>query len=254
MLYNIYTHLYKLNYDYPLIIVGDTGNGKSMLALHLYELWNKVILNKEVTEENIKDISIDRHEWLKNFKTLEACDCNVFDEGITGLYSKEAMNSFARSLEKLYQVFRKKRYFTIILIPDFFMLTKFFRDHRARGLIHVNKRGEYKFYTKDRIRWINAYNENKVHKKLDCTKPFFESGFPDYKGVLRKPYDKKSMEGVDGILDEIIQDTKPKENPLNKRDKLIVSIYEKNGLNKTSELVNMSTRQISRIVNKVNGT
>lgn len=244
----VHHHLDKLDYDYPLIIVGDTGNGKSMLALHIYELYMKTLQKKPL---NIRDISVDRFLWVQNFQNLSRADCNIFDEGATGLYSKDSMNKFAKTLEKLYQVFRKKNFFSIILIPDFFMITKFFRDHRARGLIWVNKRGEFKFYSKRSIKYINAFNENKVHKRLNCVRATFTGSFPDYRGVLREPYDSMAQASVTKILNEVVDEfdpnqTKKKES---ERDAIINRMSDKGRSHQyIADELGLSRSRISQIV------
>jgi len=122
------------NFDYVLIITGDTGTGKSNYNLHLVESWQKLI-GKEVNEDLIKQINVDKLKWLKEFKEMEPLDINAFDEGAAGLGSKQFMETFSKSLEMLFQVVRYKRFFTVIIVPNFFRLNKFFREDRLRGLV-----------------------------------------------------------------------------------------------------------------------
>jgi len=51
MLLNVHEHL-KREWDYLLVIVGDTGTGKSKFALQLLETWYQVILKREVKPRN----------------------------------------------------------------------------------------------------------------------------------------------------------------------------------------------------------
>lgn len=200
---NIKYHLEIDKYDYPLIICGDTGTGKSSLLLHLIELWYRLILGETWSPDRIKHLKNTRSEWVKNFQTLKALDINANDEGADGITSKESMTKFGKDLQKLYMVFRKKFFFTIILIPDFFDLPLYFRK-RIRGVIYVDKRGHYKFYTMRGVKWINALNETKDFKSIDRARPHFEGYFPEYKGLLRKPYEDMALGSADKILQELI--------------------------------------------------
>jgi len=190
-------------FDYVLCISGDTGTGKSTLGLHIAEVWQKVI-NKDVDEGLIKQIHVVKIDWLKKFRNLEEFDISIFDEGATGLSSKSHMEKFSKSLEILFQVIRKKGFFTVLIIPNFFRLNKFFREDRLRGLFYVDKRGHYKYFTRERVVKLCAENENKTVKSLELVEPAFEGNYPDYDGVLKELYEKMKETGVDEVLDEVI--------------------------------------------------
>jgi len=183
---NIYYHMKEKNYDYPVVICGEPGSGKSMFSLHFYELWYRVILKQRVTPEHIKNINAERMEWLRNFKTLSEFDINIDDEAADGFSSKESMTRFGRDIEKLYKINRKKKFLTPLIVLDFFELPPFFRK-RARGVFWVYKQGRFKYYSKTGIKYLNAYNSsyNKI-KSMEVARPLFTGIFPDYRGTLRK--------------------------------------------------------------------
>tara|TARA_R100001530_G_scaffold136291_2_gene116252 strand:- start:2182 stop:3018 length:837 start_codon:yes stop_codon:yes gene_type:complete len=202
-LLDVYDHL-KADYDMCLIISGDTGSGKSMLALNILETWYKVILKKDFTPEMIDHVHTDFNSFVKKFKEMKEYDLSIMDEGSVQLDSKAHMEKMSRQITKLYNVFRCKKFFTIIILPSYFNLNKYFREHRLRGAIWVNKRGKYKLYTKKGVNWLNALNERRSLKNMNLAYPIHYSTFPDYKGILREPYERAKMEGVDKILDEVI--------------------------------------------------
>jgi len=142
MLLNVHEHL-KREWDYLLVIVGDTGTGKSKFALQLLETWYQVILKREVKPEMSKQVASDYSVWLDNFSRLKEYDINIYDEGATTLESRQHMTELSKDLTKLFNVFRSKKYFTVIILPSFFYLNKYFRENRLRGLIWINKRGQY---------------------------------------------------------------------------------------------------------------
>ena len=207
VLNNIYDGMKNDSYDCPFIISGNTGNGKSMLLLHIIELWYKVILKQKLSVTHIKHVQNTREGWIKNFKEIEAFDIGANDEGTNALMSKETMQRFNVMLNKLYNVFRKKLFFTIILIPDYFELPLWFRK-RVRGCIEVDKRGQFRYYTQTDLYYVNSLNENKLLKTMRRAKPHFSGIFPDYTGILRDPYDNMASISSDTIIDELITDTK----------------------------------------------
>ena len=208
LLHNVYSHL-KLNYDFLMVIVGDTGSGKSMFGLHLLEMWYKIVLQKgSVDPELIKNVNTDYKKWVRRFKDLDAYDMNIYDEGATALDSKDAMSKLSKDLSKLFNVFRSKRFFSVIILPSFFNLNKYFRENRLRCVVWVDKRGRAKFFDKKYgVKYLNAYNERRPVKDMNRARPFLIVNFPDYKGILREPYEKMKDQGVDDILDEVIERT-----------------------------------------------
>lgn len=202
-LHNIHNHL-KNDYDFLLVIVGDTGTGKSMFALQLLEAWYKLILQESFDEKRISQVNTSFVSWVKKFQDLREFDMNIYDEGSTSLDSKDAMSKLSKDLTKLFNVFRAKRFFSVIILPSFFNLNKYFREQRIRGLVHVPKRGRYRLFSKVGINYLNALNERRLVKNMYVASPIHSSVFPDYKGVLRSLYDKKKMSGVDGVLEEVV--------------------------------------------------
>lgn len=193
----------KKNYDYVMVVSGDTGVGKSMFVLHLLETWTKMI-GKEVNAELMNHINVEKTKWLENFRDFKEYDINIFDEGAKGLSSKQWNETFSKMLEQLFQVIRYKKFFTIIVVPNFFRLDKFFREDRLRGLIHINKRGHYKYFTRKRVVELTGRNDRLYVKNMNLVNALHTNIFPDYKGVMLKEYDKMKSEGVDKIIEETI--------------------------------------------------
>lgn len=204
MMYNIYYHMKQKNFDYPFVITGDPGLGKSMFSLHFYELWYRVILMREIDNKDMKNINSERILWLRNFKTLSAYEINLNDEGADGLSSDEAMTRFGRDIKKLYKINRKKKFLTPIIVLDYFELPPFFRK-RVRGCFWINKQGEYKYYSREGLRYLGLKNQigNPI-KSMQLAYPFITGNYPDYFGILREDYDEKSQYSADRILDEMI--------------------------------------------------
>lgn len=254
ILLNIWHHMEVDKYDYPLVICGGTGNGKSMFQLHLIELWYRVILQQKFTAEHIRYVKNTRKDWVNNFKLLKALDINSNDEGADGITSKEGMTRFGRDIQRLYMVIRKKLFFTPILIPDYFDLPLYFRK-RVRGCFYVPKKGQFKYYTMENLKWVNGLNEGREIKKMEVTHAFFSGTFPDYNGVLRKPYDDMSNISADVILDEIIRDIDDKSyNTVDEHYEVVKKMIEDGAKSKEiAETVGLSFRDLAKIRKKLKG-
>ena len=205
------------NFDYVLVVNGDTGTGKSMWVLHLVEAWQS-LLGKKIDANTIKQVNVEKMKWLEEFKVLKEYDINIFDEGAAGLGSKQYMEMFSKTLEMLFQVMRYKKFLSVIVVPNFFRLNKFFREDRLRGMVYIDRRGHYKFFTRKQIIKLSLMNEKKIIKNMDLITPLHNKNFPDYKGKLLKAYDAQKKEGVDNILNEVIEMNKPKETHKKKEE------------------------------------
>lgn len=245
---NIHYHMKKDKYDFPLVICGGTGNGKTMLQLHIIELWYRVVLQQEFTEQHIKHVQNTRKGWINNFKNLKEYDINSNDEGIDGISSKEGMTRFGKHIQRLYNVFRKKLYFTIILIPDYFDLPLYFRK-RIRGCIYVHKKGQFKYYTMENLKWVNALNETREMKKMEVSRCFFSGTFPDYQGAIRKAYDSMQFKATDNTIDEILMDIDDTSfNVVNMNYDQVVEMFKQGqSYKQIQEELGISSRDIAKI-------
>lgn len=203
ILFIIHYYMKEEKFDMPFCIVGGTGTGKSMLGLHIIELWYRVILKQKLSVSHIKHISNTRLDWVKSFQEFKPLDISCNDEATEGLMSKESMTKFGRDIQKLYNVFRKKLFFTILIIPDFFELPLWFRK-RVRAVLYIHHRGQFKFYTQHDLRYVNGYNEGKQLKYMERGRHTFFGSFPDYKGILRDPYENMSFTSADQIIKGIV--------------------------------------------------
>lgn len=204
---NIYEGMSVDNYDFPMVICGEVGNGKSMFVLHFIELWYRVVLRQRLTFQHIRHLQKTRDSWIANFKKVEKFDINANDEGTNSLMSKESMTKFNITLNKLYNVCRKKLIMTPILIPDYFELPTWYRK-RIRCAIEIDKRGFFNVYDKQSLSFANAFNMSKPIKTLKRVRPYLKGCFPDYMGVLRDPYDADESKSVDEILDHLVVESK----------------------------------------------
>lgn len=207
---NIYRNLQK-DYDYVLVVVGDAGVGKSRLVLQLLDTWYRAILKKPIHSKMISQVNTKFTDWVEQFAKLKQYDMNIFDEGVTGLASTDHMTKISKNITKLFDVMRSDRFFSIIVLPNFFKLNKTFREDRLRGLIYVTRRGKYKYYTKREINMINQYNETRKIKSIEGSPYAHTENFPDYKGIMLKAYLKNKDKGIEEVRDQVITESRMEE-------------------------------------------
>lgn len=187
-LFNVRKHLDK-DWDHFLVISGVTGAGKSIFMLNLIETWYKIIIEKDVNLDVMKNITGEIIEWCNNLIDLKDYDINIYDEGLLSMDTKDHMTKVQKEVKKIFNTVRSsKKLLNVIIVQDWFSLTKYFREHRASTLIHIDKRGHYKMFTKNGLKYLNGYNERRSVKSMTIAYPYHHSTFPDYHGLLRKPY------------------------------------------------------------------
>lgn len=181
----IHKHL-RRNYLYILVITGPPSEGKSTLA---QQIGNDLDANF-----TIDDICIDASEFNKRFYICPEYSCVIFDEGILGMFSRDAMNVGNRSLAKALMVARAKvKSLVIFCTPDYLSMDTTIREKLVNGLIVVPKRGEFHFYS------------GKAAKAIGKGKGF-KYGKPSFHGSFTKAlpfpeaYEAKKLGGVSRYL------------------------------------------------------
>ena len=178
-------------HDTVWIISGDEGFGKSNLLLDIVEEWG-LMTDRKYTIENI---GLTPQGWVRAISIAEPhIGIAPFDEAGDGLLSRDAMSDFNKDVIKMYTVIRGKGLFTILVLPSFWYLDKFFRMHRVKGLFHVYNRGRVAFWNKQQIKQIILRGED--HQDIWAAKPSIRDSFPRYDGYLKADYEKLKAEKI----------------------------------------------------------
>lgn len=205
--------------DTVYAVVGRERSGKSHFALNCVEY-----LNGEIA-----GVVIDKDELGKSLNSLKEGGIFQFDEAADGLYSKDAMNKWNRNLEKLFMVIGAKKLISFFIIPDFFLLSPYFRKHRIHGLFWVYKRGKVAFYGRHEIEKINFIHDKYKTNKISGARPLFYDHFPIYKGRLIEEYTKKKMAKINSMIDTF-----------DKATRLEIPMAAKAKMTKKDMIINMS--------------
>lgn len=206
------------NDDKVICVAGNTGSGKSTLIKHIFDYYYTKILQVENTDELLKyfcHTDIDYAEALHSAKEKHYYMI-VHDEAVNILYSKEAITKKNKSISKLFNIIRAKKFYHIFAIPKVWRLDKEIREDRLKGLINVVKSGRnrylcyysakklpYLFKELEVMRKTYKDSEHDIDITLCRTKPTFTCEFPNYKGWVNLNYDEKKEENMNNAIDEV---------------------------------------------------
>lgn len=207
-------------YDCVIGVFGEEGTGKSYFDLTIIEEWLKSS-GLTPTEEDIKYMNLSLTQWSEQLAKCQKFDINVLDEG-GKLSSKRVMTKLNQAVSEAYQIIRGDNLFSIITLPSLWELDTFFTRRRMRGAFFVYKRGKVAFWDRRRLRKIIAYNENRLIKNMWVVKPNYHDHYPDYKGVLLKPYLEKKKDFMKDTRRKLAETIADIEGTSNKNDKLTI--------------------------------
>jgi len=255
---NIIRKRQRDDWDCVIAITGIEGVGKTTEA---WDLSRKVDRKFNLAKNFI--FSPKTQEAIKQIKALYQYGAVVMDEGIKMAYKLDWQSKAQRLLNKVYTLNRNENKVTIICIPNFLDLSKFFRDHRVYIWIHVYSRGKAVAF----IRADNPYSSDiwqldknnrnfiKAGRKvlLDADKRLevFQKGtnflmrleFPDMPPKVKALYKElKNKYKYDDLEDE------EKVMPvMRQRDDLIVALRNFKSTREIADLIDMSVRRVSTI-------
>lgn len=192
--------------DYLLMIVGETGSGKSTLMLWIYKLFlemeNPPIQNVCLTRTDFGD-TLDHVSRIKGKRFLSYDEANVSN--------RDAMTKFNKELYKVYNAIRGLRIFHVWCNPSLQVIDKPFIQERIRGIIYVpkgennNKPKRYYFFRRKFILKILEREKNLTIKNLHKYRQKYckyRGEFKRVEGELWSAYmEKKKSRMLDVVSD-----------------------------------------------------
>ena len=211
--------LVKKDWDFVFIVDGMEGGGKSTFALQIALYLDPTL--------NLDRVVFDSEEFEKAVLKAEKYQSIIYDEAITGLYSREAMQYINTTLTKLLAQIRQKNLFIFVILPSFFDLDKYVSMWRARGLFNIYtknfQRGYFAFY--DYATKRDLYILGKKYYNYHMKKPTFKGRYTKF-NPFDKEYRKKKLKSIEKRQDQQI-------NPFFQRDRLIRAMYNQFGIKQT---------------------
>lgn len=153
----------KRDRDYVMVVDGEEGSGKSVLAMQI-----AAYLDKKFT---IDQVVFNADQFMKKIKTIRKNACLLLDEAFSASNARASLSQVNRSMVGVATEMRQRNLFVIFVLPSFFDLDKYFALWRCRALIHVyfakdGSRGRYIIFPKTKKKYLylngkKTYNYSK---------------------------------------------------------------------------------------------
>ena len=180
----------KKDRDYVMVVDGEEGSGKSVLAQQLA---------KELDPRfDIDDICFNADQFISRLKNSPKNSCIILDEAYSSANSRAALSEVNRSLISVATEMRQRNLFVIIVIPSFFDLDKYFALWRCRCLLHVyftkdGSRGRYILFPKSAKKYLYLTGK-KFYDYSKPKSPYPPCAFKNHYTVDEMEYRKKKAE------------------------------------------------------------
>jgi len=154
----------KKDRDFVLVIDGDEGVGKSVLAQQIAKTLDDNF--------NLENICFNADQFIWKLKNSTKHTCIVLDEAYNSASSRGSLTEVNRSMVGVATEMRQMNLFVIIVLPSFFDLDKYFALWRCKSLIHVyfaedGSRGRYVIFPKTSKKYLFLNGK----KYYDYSKP-----------------------------------------------------------------------------------
>lgn len=169
-------------WDWITVVTGYEGTGKSTLALWIAHICD--------SRFNVSQVAWEAEDMAQAIANTEPGGAALFDEGVNGLYAREAMGTENRSLTTMTMVARGRQVHQIICIPNLHNLDHYFREFRVATWIHVTRRGLATVH--DAVR--SPYREG-VYWRVR-----FVHEYPDVPPEIKDPYLSAKMSYITSKL------------------------------------------------------
>jgi len=132
--------LHKKDRDYLMIIDGEEGSGKSVLALQVCTFMDPTF--------NLSRVCFTAEDFKKQIINAPQNSAVLHDEGAQGLNVRSSLSKLNKMLVGLIQQMRQKNLFVVVVIPTIFYLDRYIAYWRASSLLHIHlgKDDYHQFY------------------------------------------------------------------------------------------------------------
>lgn len=187
---NIQEHVKEKNLDWVHVNEGSEGTGKSALSLSM-----AVYLDDEFNAE--KQIAFSAKEFRQKASKLDPYKPIIFDEGIDGLYSRNAMTKENKRTVKFLRKCREMNLFIFINLPQFTELDKSIRNKRTKSVGRCVKQGWAWIFGQSQISQI----EKQRNDNVNYPDPYFKTSWKDPANTMPEIWENYQEQKIEDITD-----------------------------------------------------
>lgn len=179
--------LLKEDEDCVIIIDGDERTGKSTFGMQFGKAIDPTL--------SLDRVCFTPEDFRKAIINAKKGQCVIFDEAYRGLGSAGTLTETNRILTGMMMEMGQKNLLVIIILPTFFLLSRYAALWRARGLFHVFKskgrKGYWRFYNKRKKKLLFLHTKAKKEWSYGYVKSKFKGRFYKKYIVDEAEYRKK---------------------------------------------------------------
>ena len=221
-------HISSKNDDHLILLVGDTGSGKSNLALHIMDRYMGAKADTKFIGLNQSSIA----RAIKHAKDAPMPRFVLMDE--SNINKRDSLSRYNKQLMDLFLAVRGLNIFWVWCNPSLDMMDKFFVKERISSVIlvvgnYTGQRPYYFFPKKNILTILQKYGSLDINllKKVRGKYAHFRGWFKQYKGALLDSYLSKKDSRMDEKVEQFFQEWGDSEDTFNG-----VEVCEKLGISK----------------------
>lgn len=176
--------------DFLMVICGDEGSGKSLLASEICYYVDRTFDESRMC--------LTPQAFIDAINKCSKGQAICFDEAYTGLSSTGTMSSINKVLREYLMEMRKKNLFVVLCIPSFFYLDRYCALHRARALFRTyfihGKPGAYMCYNRKKMKLLYLYGKRKLSYKYPRVS--IKNRFPNIAPIDWDAYEDRKIDSL----------------------------------------------------------
>ena len=240
------------DFDWVVLIVGDPGVGKSVMAQQIAYYLDPTF--------NIDRITFDNVQYKKTALKLKPYSAIIYDEAKEGLDSKQALSLISKELTDFFAECRQLNLFHIIVLPNFFELNKSLAMSRSICLLRIRlyidkqakkfRRGRWYFYDKERKNKL--YLMGKKYEDYSVVQPNVYGSYANTYLVDEAQYRANKLAALRSGKGGLLRPSKRAERWIRQRDILIRRLSScacQYTQKEIAEWIGIDQSEISNIVN-----
>lgn len=206
------------NQDWPIIICGAEGTGKSTLAIQCARHLDKDFKMSENLIYSYAEGDLSLNNFMKKYMKTPF-KAPVYDEAVTFMFSQKHAEKESKDSQVIFKLKRECKHFDILVVQSFWDMLLDIRERRAKLLLYTyadrEKKGDGSYYLVHKFAFYTAsemvqLSESKSARRafrnhaqlFKIVPPVFSGTFPDLPIELQREYKDLKWANMSNFLDK----------------------------------------------------